>query len=165
MFQKTKCEGAAIAQRREGGAHEDVEEKELSRWNGDCHNSTSLKQYERSIPCISSGEDSACGWKTRDSICRGKSEGQGQPGQPCSGFSQQQLKLQGRGGSDSQENLSYQSNPLQELSAKGVVPFIQSHSVVLQIYQHFLCISCAYRTYYIYALLLPFHVFLCYEFY
>ena len=120
---------------------------------------------ERSKPYISSGEDSACGRKTRDSICRGKSEGQGQPGQPCSGFSQQQLKLQGRGGSDSQENLSYQSNPLQELSAKGVVPFIQSHSVVLQIYQHFLCISCAYRTYYIYALLLPFHVFLCYEFY
>ena len=126
---------------------------------------THLNLVKRLKPYILSGEDSACGWKTRDSICRGKSEGQGQPGPPCPGFSQQQLKMSGRGGSDSQENLSYQSNPLQELSAKGVVPFIQSHSVVLQIYQHFLCISCAYRTYYIYALLLPFHVFLCYEFY
>ena len=94
-----------------------------------------LNLIKRLKPYILSGEDSACGWKTRDSICRGKSEGQGQPGQPCSGFSQQQLKLQGRGGSDSQENLSYQSNPLQD-----VVPFIQSHSIVLQIYQYFLYI-------------------------
>merc|ERR1712037_84556 len=89
--------------------------------------------------------------KTRDSICRGKSEGQGQPGPPCSGFSQQQLnfslKLQGRGGSDSQENLSYQSNPLQD-----VVPFIQSHSIVLQIYQHFL---------YIVKMCLPYVLYIC----
>ena len=37
LFPKTKNAGASIAQRGEGGAHEDVEEKELSRWNGDCN--------------------------------------------------------------------------------------------------------------------------------
>ena len=38
-----------------------------------------------------SGEDSARRWKTRDAICRGKGEGERQPGKPGTGFSQQHI--------------------------------------------------------------------------
>merc|ERR1712025_223338 len=116
----------------EGGAHEDVEEKELSRRNG---------------------EDSARGWKTRDAIRRRKGEGERQPGQPCSGFSQQQLKLE-----------AILLNTAEEISSI-TFSFISTHinsfsqacgahlfSLNIQIHLYFLCIVKICLPYIIYTL-------------